>query len=255
MANPGEHLRNFPIVELRRYKIKAGERANFGAYFETYFPEAFQQLSVMIFGSFFERKSPERFAWFRGFHDNFHRGYANSSFYYGPVWREHRSRMNDRLEDSDNVLQLTPVDPSRPMPVLPAVDPVLDTRADPGVVVAVVYPIRPGEETKFLARSSVVFEPYRRVGLREVTVLRSLDANNPFPQLPLRTDGPFVVWLGVGPSRPDFETGVLPEIDAIRTPDPAESALRSGPELVTLDPTRRSRLRWRPEWFDDQPGA
>jgi hypothetical protein len=255
MADPVEHLRDFPIVELRRYTIKVGERPNFVEYFETFFPEAFQQLSVMIFGTFLERRNPERFAWIRGFRDNFHRGYSNSAFYFGPVWREHRNRMNDRLDDSDNVIQLTPVDVSRPLAVLPAVDPVLDAHSDPGVVVAAIYSIRPGEETSFLARSGPVFEPYRRVGLREISVLRSLDAHNTFPQLPIRTDGPFVVWLGIAPTRADFDSRVLRELEATKVPGSAESALRSAVELVILDPTRRSRLRWRPEWFGGESAA
>jgi hypothetical protein len=255
MTESVDHLRDFPIVELRRYTLKTGERANFVEYFETYFPEAFQQLSVIVFGTFLERQNPERFAWLRGFHDNFHRGVSNSAFYYGPVWREHRNRMNDRLDDSDNVIQLTPVDPSRPLPVLPAVDPVLDVRADPGVLVAMIYPIRPGEESAFLALSGSVFEPFRRAGLREVTVLRSLTANNPFPQLPTRTDGPFVVWLGVASSRAEFDSGLLREVETIRAPESAGVALQSAPELVILDPTRRSRLRWRPEWFGGESRA
>jgi hypothetical protein len=255
VTSSGELPCDFPVVELRRYTVKAGERANFVEYFETYFPEAFQQLSVMIFGTFSERGNPERFAWLRGFHDNFHRGYSDSAFYYGPVWREHRGRMNDRLDDSENVIQLTPVDPSRPMPVLPAVDPVFDGRAEPGVVVAIIYPIRTGEEASFLAQSTRVFGPYRRLGLREVAVLRSLEANNTFPQLPIRTDGPFVVWLGVHPTRADFDTHALRDAEATQVPDSASSLLRSVPELVILDPTRRSRLRWRPEWFRAESGA
>jgi hypothetical protein len=253
MLDTVDHLRDFPTIELRRYSVKKGERANFVEYFETYFPEAFEQLSVMIFGTFLERENPERFAWLRGFHDNFHRGTSNSSFYYGPVWREHRNQMNDRLEDSDNVIQLTPVDPLRPVPVLPAVDPVVDRNNEPGVVVAIVYPIRPGEESSFLARSGPVFEPYLRMGLREVTVLRSLEATNTFPQLPIRTDGPFVVWLGIAPARAEFDRGAAHITDATRPSESVDAALRSAPEVVILDPTRRSRLRWRPEWFPGGP--
>ena len=40
------------IVELRRYVITPGERDNFAQYFESYFPEAFQQLGATVFGQF-----------------------------------------------------------------------------------------------------------------------------------------------------------------------------------------------------------
>jgi hypothetical protein len=255
VADSVEHLQDFPLVEFRRYTTKARERTNFVEYFEAHFPEAFQQLSVVIFGTFLERKHPDRFAWLRGYHDNFHRGRSNASFYYGPVWREHRNRMNERLEDSDNVIQLTPVDSSRPLPVLPAVDPVLDGSNEPGVVVAVIYPIRPDEEVSFLTRSGPVFESFRRMGLREVTVLRSLEANNTFPQLPIRTDGPFVVWVGIAPRSAALDLEALDEIDVTRAPRSVDSVLRSTPEVVILDPTRRSRLRWRPDWFADRRSA
>ena len=34
---------DFQVFEFRRYSIKAGEREHFAQYFESYFPEAFQQ--------------------------------------------------------------------------------------------------------------------------------------------------------------------------------------------------------------------
>lgn len=36
------------IVELRRYVITPGERDNFAQHFESYFPEAFQQLAARV---------------------------------------------------------------------------------------------------------------------------------------------------------------------------------------------------------------
>lgn len=248
-----EHLRDFPVIELRRYTVKRGERDNFVECFQSFFPEAFQQLSVMIFGTFLERRAPERFAWIRGFHDNFHRGSANSAFYYGPVWREHRNRMNDRLDDSDNVLQLTPVDATRPLPILPSVDPVSESNHDAGVVVAVIFSVRPDEVKKFLDRSGPLFADYRKAGITEVTVLQTLDAANTFPQLPVRSDGPFVVWLGIAPSSDDFEPRLLATLENAKVEDSLMATLRSRPELVVLDPSRRSRLRWRPEYFGSKP--
>jgi len=243
------HLRDYSIVELRRYAIKSGERNNFAEYFQSYFPEAFQQLSVIVFGTFFERRKPERFTWIRGFHDHFHRGSANSAFYYGPVWREHRARMNDRIEDSDNVIQLTPVDPSRPIPVLPAVDPVTDKPQTRGTVVAVIFPVKADEVTRPLESFGPLFAEYRAAGFVEVSVLQTIDAPNTFPQLPIRSDGPFVVWLGIAPSSTESESRAPFVFETGSTEDPILAKLRGQPEVIVLDPTPRSRLRWLPEFF------
>jgi hypothetical protein len=43
-------LTDFQVVEFRRYTIRDGEREHFGQYFESYFPEAFQQLEAVAVG-------------------------------------------------------------------------------------------------------------------------------------------------------------------------------------------------------------
>ncbi len=49
------HLRDFQAIELRRYKVREGQREAFARYFESFFPEAFQQIGAIAFGQFFER--------------------------------------------------------------------------------------------------------------------------------------------------------------------------------------------------------
>jgi hypothetical protein len=44
---PSAHLSDFQAIELRRYTIKEGGREHFAQYFESYFPEAFQQLGAI----------------------------------------------------------------------------------------------------------------------------------------------------------------------------------------------------------------
>ena len=70
------------------------------------------------------------------------RAKANSSFYYGPVWKEHRSTLNTLIADSDNVLLLRPVSAERPVTVLPAVDPVAEPDGARGIAVAMIYPVQ-----------------------------------------------------------------------------------------------------------------
>jgi hypothetical protein len=56
-------LSDFQVFEFRRYTIKEGEREHFAQYFESYFPEAFQQLGAIAAGSFFEQADPSGFTW------------------------------------------------------------------------------------------------------------------------------------------------------------------------------------------------
>src|SRR5260370_17767701 len=79
-----KHLSDFQVIEFRRYTIKSGEREHFAQYFESYFPEAFQQLGAIAFGQFLDRKNPSCFTWIRGFHNLDARSVVNSSFYSAP---------------------------------------------------------------------------------------------------------------------------------------------------------------------------
>ncbi|UUZ54461.1 NIPSNAP family protein [Massilia sp. H-1] len=88
---------------------RGGAAARFSRYFETWFPEAFQQLGAMALGHFVERGPGNRFTWLRAYPDMAARLSANTAFYDGPVWREHKATLNHWIVDSDNVLLLRPL--------------------------------------------------------------------------------------------------------------------------------------------------
>lgn len=239
-----ESLNGFQVIEFRRYIIKEGEREHFAEYFESYFPEAFQQMGAIAFGQFFERKNPARFTWIRGFKNTDSRAIINAGFYYGPLWKEHRSTMNSMMVDSDDVLLLRPLDLEHVIPVLPSVDPVKERKGAQGVVVAQIFAIKANNVDAFAQQAEATFASYRTAGAREAGVLVTLDAPNNFPQLPVRTDGPYLVWLGVVEDNETLETQLSPLAERSMQPLLATGLLRSTPELVILHPTRRSRLRW-----------
>ena len=239
------HLKDFPVVEFRRYTIKDGERKHFAEYFESYFPEAFEQLGAIAFGQFLERDDASHFTWLRGFHSINDRAAVNGAFYDGPLWKEHRSTMNDILLDSDNVLLLQAL-PEHGIPVLPAVDPVREEEGARGVVVAQIFPVKAGFADAFAKRAEVEFAGYRAAGAREAGILATLDVPNNFPRLPIRTDGPFLVWLGVLENDSALEQVFRPAANRSAKTLSSTKMLRGEPELVVLAPTRRSRLRWRP---------
>jgi hypothetical protein len=246
---PPEHnqqMNNFQVFEFRRYTIKAGEREHFAQYFESYFPEAFQQLGAIAAGSFFERRNQFGFTWIRGFHTIEDRAVANAAFYYGPVWKEHKKTLNDLMTDSDNVMLLRPLSAERNVPVLPAVDSVTEANGAQGIVVAQIFAVKANSVETFAKEAETTFASYRARGAREAGVLVTLDVTNNFPQLPIRTDGPYLVWLGILRDNQMLENEFAPAAECSLPSLSATGLLRAAPELVILDPTHRSRLRWLP---------
>jgi hypothetical protein len=236
----------FTVIELRRYTIKEGRRDDFARYFETWFPEAFQQLGALALGQFTEPDAPDKFTWMRAFRDMDARAAANAGFYYGPVWKEHREQLNALMVDSDDVLLLRPLDPDHAVPLLPAVDPLREPGGAQGIVVAQVFPLKAGSTDAFARAAAPCFARYRAAGARAAGLLVTLDAPNNFPQLPVRTDGPHLVWLGLFDSLDAVDTRLRPLAAHGATELAAGGLLRGGPQLLVLRPTARSRLRWLP---------
>jgi hypothetical protein len=244
MMESVQHLKDYQVVEFRRYVTADGELAHFVKYFDAYFPEAFEQLGAMVFGQFTERGRPNRFTWLRGFHDINARPIVNAAFYYGPLWKEHRIKVNAILPDSDNVMLLRPLHPEHGISVLPAVDPVTEERGAQGIVIAQIFAVKKGSEEDFARQAEAAFGAYRIEGVHPAGVLVSLDVPNNFPQLPIRTDGPFLVWLGVVRDEATLDRRLAPILASAERSLATGGLLRGAPERVVMDPTPRSRLRW-----------
>ncbi len=246
------HLNNYPVIELRRYDIALGQRDRFVRYFDTYFPEAFEQLDCMVFGQFEDRAAQTKFVWLRGYRDINARPIADSAFYYGPVWREHRVKVNALFPgESDNVLLLRPLTSGTGVTVLPAVDPIDEPHGARGVVIAQIFAIKKGDEDAFAKIAQAAFARYNAANVHPAGILVTLDVPNNFPQLPIRTDGPFLVWLGVvqnDAALKKFE----PLASQVEQSLADSGMLRGTSERLVLDPTPRSRLRWWPA-AEDKP--
>jgi hypothetical protein len=232
----------YKVLELRRYTLKPGMRAQFAEYFDAFFPEAMQQLGAIAAGDFLNRENPLMFTWIRGYHDMDERARFNSAFYYGPVWKEHKSAANGMMDDSDNVLLLRPVSDAHALLVLPAVNPLSEPHGATGVVLSLIFPVKPERVESFIADAEKALARYPSE-LREAGMFETLNERNNFPQLPVRTDGPFVCWFGVAKDDAALQraSGVTKEIIESLT---ATGALRGTVEVMTLDPSKRSRLRW-----------
>jgi hypothetical protein len=239
-----EHLGPFTVIDFRRYDIKPGQRDAFGAYFEAYFPEAFQHTGAIIFGQFHERGDDTTFTWIRGFHDYEARAAVNTAFYSGPLWKEHSSTMNERIDDIVNTLLLQPVDAERAVTVLPAVDSLAEVGGASGVVVAHILKVDPARLDEATKLATDAFAEYAHDSVREAGVLVTLDVENNFPGLPFRTDGPYLVWLGI--ARNDDAVNRLTPVAHRNAASLADAGYALDSELLVLDPTPRSRLRWIP---------
>lgn len=96
-------------VELRRYAMKPGRRDDLIALFEREFIETQEECGALPIGHFRDEDDPNAFVWFRGYADMNARLAALEAFYLrSPAWAAHRDAANSTLEDSDNVLLLSP---------------------------------------------------------------------------------------------------------------------------------------------------
>jgi NIPSNAP len=234
----------FPVIELRRYAVREGEAHAFARCFESLFPEAFQQLGAIVFGHFVERSSAATFTWLRGFPDMAARAAVNEAFYGGPLWKEHAATMNERLLDHTNVTLLQPLRPERGLPVLAAVDPVRDAAGARGLMVAQIFAVAADGLAAFAREAETVFARYREGGVREVGVLITLDVPNNFPRHPIRTDGPYLVWLGLAEDDQTLKARFTPLAERLLPSLTATGLLRRAPEEIVMEPGARSRLRW-----------
>lgn len=233
----------YPVIELRRYRLVDGAAQRFSRAFETWFPEAFQQLGALVLGHFYERGEVERFTWLRGYPDMAARAAVNTAFYDGPVWQEHKAVLNQDILDSDNVLLLRPLHPGSAIPAIASVDPVAEPGGAGGIAVLQIFPVIDGELIACAQSAERWFASYQGRGVTEAGILATLDEANNFPRHPIRTDGTYLVWMGVlrdqqalDALQPAFDAGAAAMLD---------SGLLTGPaELLVLDPGQRSRLRW-----------
>ena len=115
-----------------------------------------------------------------------------------------------------------------------------------GVAVAQIFAVKADSVEAFANQAETEFAAYRGAGAREAGILVTLDVKNNYPQLPVRTDGPYLVWLGVLKDNHMLETEFAPVAERSLQSFSATGLLRGAPEMIVMDPTPRSRLRWLP---------
>lgn len=246
----------YPVVELRQYTLRPGQRDVLIDLFDREFVESQEADGMAIVGQFRDLDDPDRFVWIRGFASMPARARALASFYGGPAWKAHSAAANATMIDSDNVLLLRPVTARSGFPPPAAARPPAGhgtaaqshALAVPSrVLVTLYYRDRPFDQAFadfFDRRARPVLT---EAGATPLACLQTEHAENTFPALPVRTGENVFAWLARFPS-PEVLDDHLRQVEGSAAwrdrVFPALSALITGaPQRLRLAPTARSQLR------------
>ncbi len=238
-ASPASSARDCcPVLELRQYTLKPGQRDALIALFDRHFVETQEAVGMRIAGQFRDRRRADRFVWIRGFADMSSRHAALEQFYGGPVWAEHKAAANVTMLDVSDVHLLRParsdtvlhLDVSR----RPAVGE--ERRAVP--VLAVIHRLRQPADGLVVSRfEQQVVPELRRHGVQVESIFLTEPAPNTFKGLPVREGEHVLVWFGT------VRHGEPPSVRQLQEASAALSASTVAPlEILELDATPRSLL-------------
>ena len=224
----------YPVVELRQYTLRPGQRDVLIDLFDREFVESQEAEGMAIVGQFRDLDDPDRFVWIRGFDDMPSRARALAGFYGGPAWKANSAAANATMIDSDNVLLLRPVNERSGFPAPAAGRPAAgSTQAWPSRVLVTIYQ----RDQPFDQAFADFFDRQVRPALTEagatpLACLQTEHAENTFPALPVRTGENVFVWLARFPSQAHLD-------DHLRQLGNSAGA----PRQLRLAPTARSLLR------------
>ncbi len=224
-----------PVIELRQYTLKPGQRDALIDVFDRHFIESQEAVGMTIVGQFRDTRRADRFVWIRGFSDMTSRHRALEQFYGGPVWAAHKTAANDTMLDVNDVLLLRPARPGTGFQV--GGDPATAaTQAHrETTVLAGIYAFAAQPDDSLVSRFEREVAPRLRAqGIDVKGVFVSESAPNTFTRLPVR-EGQHLVWVGTVERRePSPE-----QLERLAT----LSALgKNVPTVLDLEPTSRSVL-------------
>jgi len=244
----------YPVVELRQYTLRPGQRDVLIDLFDREFVESQEADGMAIVGQFRDLDDPDRFTWIRGFASMPARARALASFYGGSAWKAHSAPANATMIDSDNVLLLRPATARSGFPPPAAARPPRRQAAaghapaaPSRVLVTLYYRDRPFDQA-----FADFFDRQARpvligTGATPLACLQTEHAENTFPALPVRTGENVFAWFALFPDPARLDDH-LRQIE--RSADwrdrvlPALSVLITGvPQQLRLAPTARSQLR------------
>jgi hypothetical protein len=225
-----------PVVELRQYTLKPGQRDILIDLFDRHFVESQEAVGMTVIGQFRDQQRPDRFVWMRGFPDMASRHRSLEQFYNGPVWAAHGTAANDTMLDSDDVLLLRPARSDSAFLIEGDQATAAREPCGPTTVVAGIYALvqPPDESLVSLFERQVAPQLHTHsVELKGVFVTKT--AANTFTRLPVREGEHVLVWVGTV-AREDLSRERLKDLAA------ATALNNQVPTILDLEPTSRSRL-------------
>jgi NIPSNAP len=225
-----------PVVELRQYTVKPGQRDVLIEIFDRHFIEGQESAGMTVIGQFRDRRRSDHFVWLRGFSDMDSRHKALAAFYDGPIWAAHKAAANDTMLDSDDVLLLRPARPETALGVGPRNVPSEVHERGPVPVLAGIYHVPPPLDTALVSEFEQRVAPTLQAnGVHIEGIFVTEPSRNTFARLPIREDANVLVWFGTV-ARHDLSPERLEQLASM-------SALRSlAVSLLGLEPTSRSAL-------------
>jgi quinol monooxygenase YgiN len=238
-------LKSPPIIELRQYTLRPGQRDALIALFEREFVESQEALGMRVLGTFRDLDRSDRFVWIRGFRDMPSRAQGLGAFYSGPVWQAHRNAANATMLDSDDVLLLHVARP--------------DSGLDPGprppkgasgipreLVVANIDSFAAPVGAEFIDFFDRRVEPeLRAAGITVQASYVTETSPNNFPRLPVRENEHVFVWFSSFDDSSGYQRRLarLAESPGWRAIAAVlQAKLKGPPEVLRLEPTPRSAL-------------
>jgi quinol monooxygenase YgiN len=239
----------YPVVELRQYRLRPGQRDVLVELFDREFVESQEAEGMAVVGQFRDLDDPDRFVWIRGFASMPARARALAAFYGGAAWKANSAQANATMADTDDVLLLRPVtaqagfpDPAAPRPVTADI-----SAGKSRILVTLCFGDRPFDSSFTGLFDRLVRPVLTETGATPIARLLTEYAQNTFPALPVRSGEHVFAWLARFASQDDlgrhlarlqqseqWRDSVLPALSALLT---------KAPQQLRLAPTARSLLR------------
>lgn len=237
-----------PVIELRRYRLRPGQRDVLVELFERHLYEPQIAVGMSLIGQFQDVGDPDQFVFLRGFRGMDARHEALDAFYNGPVWQEHRTAANATMISSDNVLLLRPARPEWSFPESDGPDDAAAQTPRGGPVVVTIWMLNEPADDELLDLIADRLPPaLERVDADLIACLVTESTANTFPALPVREGVNAVVWLT---RYRDGHSDHTEDLNLIGEPpgtevlvDAISQRLVEPRETLILRPTPRSKLR------------
>jgi hypothetical protein len=242
-----EPLTCCPIVELRQYTLRPGQREVLVELFERAFIEPQEALGMSIIGTFRDLDNPDRFVWLRGFSGMTQRPGPLTTFYSGPHWKANSKAANATMIDSDNVLLLRPTRPNTVFTLNRSKRPPIGATTNaPGLVTATIYYFDKPADASFQKLFDQEAVPVlRQAGAVPLASFVTESTPNNFPALPVRENESVFIWFTSFESEAAYAAHVdkLTQTPAWQSVDERiRHLVKTKPEVLRLQPTARSLL-------------